>query len=163
MIELRALGIEDLTTLQDLLEKCSDYLLFQDGEPVSSTAAEELFASMPPDIDPMNKDMMGIYDDTNNLIGIFELIQHFRDHGTLTLALMMIDPAFRGSGVGKEAHRQLEVWAVERDMRKIRIGVLFGNESGLKFWEAIDYVKTGEIKDYKTHKFMVMEKNLKYK
>lgn len=161
MIVLKALYREDIPGLQDLLEKCADYLEFQDEGPVSSTAAERLFQERPENIGPENKTIFGIYlKETQALIGVFDIITEYPDPTTLCLGLLLIDPAYRDKGNGMTAYCEFEKWALSRKISRIRLGVLDGNDQGLKFWNKAGYTETGERKPYKTKMFKVLEKHI---
>jgi len=45
------------------------------------------------------------------------------------------EPSVRGRGIGNKAYKVLEEWAVSQQFNRVRLGVLFGNEKGLKFLE----------------------------
>jgi len=149
-----------LLILQVLLEKCSDYLTFQDEEPVKPSAALDLFIARPDGIDDKDKVILGIFNDQKQLVGVFDLIKGYSEPRTLSLGLMMIDPLMRGQGIGNKAYHQVEEWAICLQFDKVRLGVLFGNEKGLIFWRKMGLEETGEIKPHLSKKFMVLEKNI---
>lgn len=160
-VQLKVLTKEDLPILQALLVRCSDYFIFQDEEPVKSTAAQDLFDSRPEKVERKDKVLLGIFvDGHEQLVGVFELINGYSGPKTLTLALMVLELFSRGKGIGSKAYVTLEEWAISHQLDKVRLGVLFGNEKGLKFWKSMGYHETGEIKPYLSNKFMVLEKNI---
>lgn len=158
-VTLEVLTKDELLLLQVLLEKCSDYLIFQDEEAVKPSAAQDLFNAKPDGIEDKDKVLLGIFSDQKQLIGVFELIKGYAGPRTLSLALMLIDRSMRGQGIGNKAYHLVEEWAISQQFNKIRLGVLFGNEKGLKFWNGMGYTETGEIKPHLSNKFMVLEKN----
>ncbi|HBW36869.1 GNAT family N-acetyltransferase [Desulfosporosinus sp. BICA1-9] len=159
--ELKVLKKEDFPILQALLVRCSDYLIFQDEEPIKSTAAQDLFNYRPEGVEDKEKVLLGIFvDGQEQLVGVFELIKGYPVPNTLTLALMVLELFSRGKGIGSKAYEALEEWAISRQLNRVRLGVLFGNEKGLKFWKSMGYSETGEIKPYLSKKFMVLEKNI---
>lgn len=50
---------DDLPLLQVLLEKCSDYLSFQNEEPVKPSAAHDLFETKPDGVEGNSKVLLG--------------------------------------------------------------------------------------------------------
>ncbi|HZK83186.1 MAG TPA: hypothetical protein VFC58_00610 [Desulfosporosinus sp.] len=54
----------------------------------------------------------------------------------------------------------MEEWAISQQFDKVRLGVLFGNEKGLRFWKSMGHTETGEVKPHLSKKFMVLEKNI---
>jgi len=160
MITFGFLNSNDAPRLQILLEKCVDYLSFQDEGPVQQNAATELLESVPEGVRPSNKSVIGIFQaDTKTLIGVIDLIEHYQEIGTATLGLMLLEPESRKRGIGRLAYQQLEVLLLERGISKIRLAVLFGNENGLSFWKSLGFKETGEIKPYRSNRFQVLEKH----
>ena len=74
---LKALTKDNLQLLQVLLEKCSDYLTFQDEEPVKSSAAQDLFNARPDGIEDQDKVIFGIFNAQKQLVGVFDLIKSY--------------------------------------------------------------------------------------
>lgn len=104
---------------------------------------------------------MGIFvNGQEQLVGVFELIQGYSGPKTLSLALMVIEPFSRGKGIGSTAYEALEEWAISHKLDRVRLGVLFGNEKGLKFWKSMGHSETGEVKPNLSKKFMVLEKKI---
>lgn len=145
-VTLKKLSNNDLPQLQELLERSSDYLAFQDEEPVKPSAAQELFEAKPDGDADSDKVIFGIFLNQDNLIGVFDLIKGYSGPKTLSLGLMLLDPCSRGRGIGKRAYKLLEEWATTQQFNKIRLGVLMGNENGLRFWQSVGYKMTGEVK-----------------
>lgn len=76
-VNLEVLTKDDLRILLVLLEKCSDYLIFQDEEPVKSSAAQDLFNARPDGIEDKDKVVLGIFNDQKQLVGVFDLIKGY--------------------------------------------------------------------------------------
>jgi len=163
-VELRVLKKEDIHILQALLVRCSDYLIFQDEEAVKPSAAQDLLNDRPVGIEDKDKVILGIFINHKQLTGVFELIKSYAGPRTLSLALMLIAPSDRGHGIGNKAYQLVEDWAISQRFNKVRLGVLFGNEKGLKFWKSMGYIKTGEVKTQMrpnlSKKVMVLEKSI---
>ena len=68
---------EDLSLLQVLLERSSDYLIFQDEEEVKPSAAWDLFNIKPDGVEVNNKVLLGILSDQKQLVGVFDLIKGY--------------------------------------------------------------------------------------
>lgn len=145
-VSLRVLTKEDLPQLQVLLEKCSDYLTFQDEVPVKPSAAQDLFNVKPDGVPDKDKVIFGIFNIQSQLVGVFDLIKGYSAPKTLSLGLMMLEPFSRGKGIGNKAYEALEQWAMSEQFNKVRLGALIGNEKGLRFWHRMDYIETGEVK-----------------
>lgn len=89
-VELKVLTKEDFPILQALLVRCSDYFIFQDEEPIKSTAAQELFNSRPEGVDDKDKVLLGIFvDGQEQLIGVFELIKGYAGPNMFTTSIVV--------------------------------------------------------------------------
>ena len=161
-ITLIVLRKDDLPLLQVLLEECSDYLTFQDEEPVKPSASYDLFDAKPDGVKENDKVLLGIFTEQKQLIGVFDIIKGYSGPRTLSLGLMLIAPSSRGKGMGNKAYKLLEKWVITQQFDKVRLGVLFGNEKGLRFWKSMGYIRTGEVitqmRPNLSKKVMVLEK-----
>lgn len=143
------------------MEKCAEFLTFQDEQPVESNSAEKLFYDHPEGYDFSSKRVYGIYlADNHQLIGVVDLLFYYPDSNSACIGLFMLDPAYRNSGRGKEAYFMVEKEILKNAMMKIRLGVLEGNLQGFYFWEKMGFSLTGERKPYLSKYFQVMEKTL---
>lgn len=128
MITIEILNENNISELQDLLMKCSDYLCFK----------------------MVNRD--------HSLVGVMDIVMRYAGPDILTLGLLVIEPALRGKGIGEKAEKLLEDWSRSKNFSRIRLGVLFGNDKGLRFWHKLGFKETGEIKSFLFHKFWALEK-----
>lgn len=159
MITIETLNENDIPELQELLIRCSDYLIFQDGEPVKEDAAQNLLISRPSNVSINDKKVFGIYmNHDHSLVGVMDIVMRYAGPDILTLGLLVIQPELRGNGIGEKAEKLLIDWARSNNFSRLRLGVLFGNEKGLRFWHKLGYKETGEIKPFLFHKFRVLEK-----
>lgn len=159
MITIEPLDDNNIPKLQELLMRCSDYLVFQDGEPVKVDAAKNLLISKPNNVSINNKKVLGIYmSRDHSLVGVIDIVMCYAGPDILTLGLLVIEPAMRRNGIGEKAEKLLENWARSNNFSQIRLGVLFGNDKGLRFWHKLGYKETGEIKPFLFHKFRVLVK-----
>lgn len=159
MITIEILNENNISELQELLMKCSDYLMFQDGEPVKEDAAKNLLISKPSNVSSNDKIVFGIYNSRDHsLVGVIDIVMRYTGPDILTLGLLVIEPTLRRMRIGETAEKLLEDWARSNNFSRIRLGVLFGNDKGLSFWHKVGYKETGEIKSFLFHKFRVLEK-----
>ncbi len=142
-----------------MLEACTDFFTFQDNKPVNDQAALELCNALPDGVDPDQKVILGIYTtQEHRLVGVFDLIKAYHNPESLSLGLMVLEPASRNKGIGPLAYKRLEEWALNEHMVRIRLGVISTNEKGLSFWKSVGYIETGEVKPFLRHQVIVMEK-----
>jgi RimJ/RimL family protein N-acetyltransferase len=66
---------------------------------------------------------LGVFKDSNKLIGIIAIVRNFIAVGQWIIGLMLIDPEERGNGLGKKVHGALVKWAIKLGAKSFRIGV----------------------------------------
>jgi ribosomal protein S18 acetylase RimI-like enzyme len=160
-ILIRPLAEDDLPQLQALLENCSEFLEFQDEGPVLPSAAREQLDDVPPGAAPEKRTLLGIFgDEICGLVGLVDLTLDYPDPQTAHLGLMMMDPGCRGRGAGSWAYEQVEELARAKGMRKIRLGVLSGNDGALRFWKRAGYAETGKTGSHGSKQYSVLEKQI---
>ncbi|WP_425448908.1 GNAT family N-acetyltransferase [Dethiothermospora halolimnae] len=140
---------EDLDNLQLLCEKCSDYHQLAEGKPTSTTAAKELFNDLPNNKTHEDKIVIGIYDGSN-LIAVIDNLIDFPNKGTWFLGLLMIAPKYRNNGLGEKIYKKYRHWVFDNGSKTIRLGVLYENHKALKFWQRIGLDIIRKVKGYKT-------------
>jgi 4a-hydroxytetrahydrobiopterin dehydratase len=134
---LRAVRLRDVDAawLQELLVRCADYFEMAQGEaPNEGTAAREL-ADRPPGGKDEDSFTIGLAD-AGRLVGVASAFRHCRGPREWYLGLMVLDPDFRGDGLGAAFYGALENWAVGMGADKIMLAVLEVNARGAKFWQA---------------------------
>jgi len=75
--KIKSLTIDNLKSIEILNLKCSDYYILHDGVLPSKKIALEIFSDLPPGKNYEDKFVLGIYKNTNELIGIIEIVQNF--------------------------------------------------------------------------------------
>lgn len=142
---VKQLNNEDQADIQSLLERCADYRLLSSGKLPEPTDAEELIRSGPVGKSLGDKFIFGIYpftETTNRNTTLVALIDCFRDYpitGRWWLGLMIVDPLYRGKGLGGAFYRSFENWSASQGMQTIYIGVLSHNDKALRFWTNIGF------------------------
>ena len=136
---VRALTTADLPALQALLERCADFNLLVSGEPPQPGDAAELLAEHPPGRLPEDKIVFGVYDPGDALLGVLDLAWHYPRSGVWWIGLLLLDPASRGQGLGRQVYYAFEDWACRNGAEEIRLGVVERNEKALRFWERMGF------------------------
>src|SRR5512134_3045173 len=94
------LGCEHRDLLQQLYERCSDFVMLVEGQSVSPDAAEETFQEMPPGRSLEDKFVYGALDGQGQLVGVLEGMRHYPDKGIWWIGLLLLAPEVRGRGLG---------------------------------------------------------------
>lgn len=143
-VAARTLGPADLPALQALFEACTDFFEFSNGVPPPPDAAAVEFAERPPPHLPYSRHWtVGLLDaEAGRLHGALIVVADLGVAGVWHLALMLVHPAQRGSGLAPRALRALEDWARADGAGWLRLGVIRGNTRAERFWAACGFTET---------------------
>jgi RimJ/RimL family protein N-acetyltransferase len=135
----KLLTFSDLPDLQDMLEKCTDYMELVYGSPTSSNEAEMLVASLPPGKSLDDKYIIGIFDKTMQMLGFVDAVRDYPDAGDWWVGLVLMTPNARGRGIGSQLYRAFESWAVGQGAQRVYLGVIEANRRAHTFWERLGF------------------------
>lgn len=156
---IKSLSIDSLEEIEMLNQECSDYYILHEGVLPSRKEALEIFDELPPGKLYEDKYSLGVFNNTNELIGIIDIVRDFPVVGEWMIGLLLIKPKERSKGLGKIIHVALVRWATTLGATSFRIGVIEDNYKGKKFWSALGYIKIKEAilkKEKKTNVVNVM-------
>lgn len=156
---IKSLRMDSLKTIEMLNQECSDYYILHEGVFPSKKEALEIFNELPPGKNYEDKYSLGVFNNTNEQIGIIDIVRDFPVVGEWMLGLLLIKPKERNHGLGKMIHESLVQWAITLGATSFRIGVIDDNYKGKKFWADLGYVKIKEAilkKEKKTSVVNVM-------
>lgn len=147
-LELRVLNASDATraSVASIMRASEDYYLTVQGAPAAPEEAEEFFTSVPPGYELKDLFPLGFYAD-GKMIGIGGVLRGWNAPNKSMVGLLVIEPAARRRGIGREAVALIEAMARGwPGMDRLRVGVVACNERAVRFWQAVGFVKTGEVK-----------------
>ena len=122
--------------LQDLLERCADYLELDEGAPPGPGAARELLDAGPPGVSRDHKFVHGWARTVGEpLVAVTDTIAGYPDQDSWFLGLLLVDPAWRRRGVGAAILRQIEAMARAAGAVQLYLAVLERNPDGQQFWQ----------------------------
>lgn len=159
----RLIDSHDLSKLQKMLEKCNDYfnLVYKRDSNISDSTG--IFNEIPDNKSIEDKFLIGIFNDNKDIIGVIDIIKDYPELNTWYLGLMLIDPDYRNSSLGRSVFDDTEEWSIDLGAKKIRLGVVEQNNKGLNFWTKVGFksIKTVEktLESVKS-KIIIMEKVL---
>ena len=109
--------------------------------PWSPSQFKEEFAGIP------TTRFMSVAEDGNTIVGYCGVFVPAPgiEADILTVAVL---PAYRRQGIAKEFMRQIEAYAVEREASAIMLEVELSNESAIKLYESLGYMKISVRMDY---------------
>ena len=109
--------------------------------PWSTAQFKEEFAGIP------KTRFMSVAEDGNSIVGYCGVFVPAPgiEADILTVAVL---PAYRRQGIAKEFMRQIEAYAVEREASAMMLEVELSNESAIKLYESLGYMKISVRMDY---------------
>ena len=136
---VRCLQPEDMAALQALLENSSDYSQLVTGLPPGPSAAYSLLTDCPPEKTPDDKFVIGFFTAQQVLIGVLDFIRDYPTQSDWWIGLLLLDPAYRGQGLGQRVFRAFEQWVKQHDARRIGLGVVEQNQGAYRFWQTVGF------------------------
>ena len=131
--EIEGLIGNDAPRLVRLYQACSDYVLLERGELPTADSAREEFESFPPNRTEADKVVFGLKAVDGELVGLLACDRDYPQAGCWWIALLMIDKALRGQGVGQALCDGFFRWLKSQHVERVELGVLTENEHGLRF------------------------------
>jgi len=109
--------------------------------PWSTAQFKEEFAGIP------TTRFMSVAEDGNTIVGYCGVFVPAPgiEADILTVAVL---PAYRRQGIAKEFMRQIEAYALEREASALMLEVELSNESAIKLYESLGYMKISVRMDY---------------
>jgi ribosomal protein S18 acetylase RimI-like enzyme len=129
----------DLPALQDLLESCEDYFELVNGMPASPSEAAHLLSDRPPGKDLEAKLGLGVSLPARKMIAVLDIVKDYPGDGDWWLGLLLIDPGYRGCGLGKSLYTTYQNWACANGARNMLLGVLEANRRAYHFWRSLGF------------------------
>ena len=88
-----------------------------------------------------DKTLLGLYAADGTLAGVLDVIHDYPVPGEWFLGLLLLDPQWRGQGLGTAVVRAAEAWAAQGGARAIGLGVVEVNVDALRFWQRLGYAE----------------------
>lgn len=143
-LQARQLVPQDIPNINALFTRSADYALLVDGEPPAPNAADGIFENRPPEVAAHNHYTIGLFDGPK-LVGVIEALNDYPEAGTMYVGLMLLEPDYRGGGVGSAVHEAFKAWAERRGAARLMLSVVEENRAALRFWRRMGYEQTGTL------------------
>lgn len=135
MIEIRVLDpVSDRIIVTDLFERCADYVLLETGEPPGADNVTEYFTDAPKGTSQDNAMKLGVFGGDGRLIGVMDIVRGYPEVRDWYIGLLMLDPASRGEGLGRQVVQRILDAARGENIARIMLCVLKENLRGRAFW-----------------------------
>jgi GNAT superfamily N-acetyltransferase len=143
----RLLTPADLDQLQSLFERAADYFRIATGQPPDPDEARRAFVAGPPTKSVNDKRVIGVFE-AGTLVGVLDAITDWPSDGTWTMGMLLLDPAVRGTGLGRSLLGAYEQWAAIEGARRFRTALVAHHEPGRRFLERAGYEPERTLPDY---------------
>lgn len=124
----------------DLTNRALDYVMLEMGYAPDQTYVDAFFDATPPGVSQEGLMSFGVMSG-DALVGIVGIAQGYEFVTDWWIGLMLLDPAFRGQGLGKQVVDQIKKDADARGILFLKLSVLRANPRGSKFWHREGFVK----------------------
>jgi len=152
----------DADQLQSLYERCEDFFRLTSGLPPSATAGGEEFDDVPAGKGPDDLYIFGLYPTDAALVGVMTAVQHYPDPQTWWIGVMLLDPQYRGRGLGRRFYQGFERWVVAQGASRLQLMVISANEAGFAFWQRRGFQRVRQVPNrtfgHKTHDVYVLQR-----
>jgi len=126
--------------LQDLLERCADYMKLEDGAPARPEAAADLLDALPPGRAHEHKHVLGLARAAGApLVAVIDAVRGFPEPSDWFVGLVLIAPAERRRGLGAAIIADLEDWFRRHGAAAAYLAVLERNPEAQRFWIRLGY------------------------
>jgi GNAT superfamily N-acetyltransferase len=136
---VRRLFLEDIGAIQDLYEKCLDYMLLVEGRPADPDSVLEDFQFVPPGKSQDDKFVFGIFNLQHNLIGLLDVLRWYPDESIWWVGLLLLLPEARSHGMGRQIVQGLIEYVRVGGGRAIMLGVVKENKPAYRFWSRMGF------------------------
>lgn len=161
---VRQLTQPDSGAIQDLYDKCLDYMLLVDGHPARENAGDNTFIEVPPGKSPADKFVFGVLDQRSNLVALLDVVRGYPQDVVWWIGLFLVLPELRSKGLGQKVVRGFIEYVQAEGGQAIMLGVVDENKRALDFWRRVGFElvqKTGPQQfGNKTHVVNIMLRKL---
>jgi len=161
---VRRLYPENASAVQTFFERCNDFNLLVDGEDVSPTSGQDIFLEVPTGRSLADKFLFGVFDQAEQLVGLLEGMWGYPQSGVCWIGLLLLAPASRGQGLGRQLMAAFEDFARAQGSQSLMLGVVEENACAYAFWGNLGFelVRQTEARCFgkKLQKVLVMRKAL---
>jgi GNAT superfamily N-acetyltransferase len=156
---VRLLGGPDAPALQRLFDRCGDYFELPEGRPARPDAALDTLRDSPSDGGQRDAFSLGIDGSRGELAGFIDTWRDDRRPTQWSLDLLLLDPAWRGRGIGSTAYWALQHWIIAQGGDSIALAD--GNDRGRRVWQSLGFAKRSHPTGLKRHTLTGYEKDLR--
>lgn len=132
--------VADFARVRDLCDRAADYVRLETGKDPDDAYVAETLTDLPPGLTPLDSFLTGIERPDRVLAGIATAIRHFYERDEWYLGLLLLDPAERGQGLGRQMVKYVISQAKADGASAMRVAVLHANPRGMEFWKSLGFI-----------------------
>ena len=151
---LRAIGVEDVDGLQELIESDPGYTERITGYPPGESDAQSLLMMRPEGLGEDAKVVLGAFAG-QQLVAVVDLLRGFPNEHTAFIGLLEVHSGYQGLGYGRTTYGLVQryVETTWPEVRTMRLAVVDTNaEVATGFWHRQGFEATGEVRPYRYDK-----------
>jgi len=130
---------EDIGIIQEVYEKCLDFMLLVDGRAASPESVKEDFNSVPPRKPLDDKYVFGIVNSRRGIVGLLDTLCWYPDQTTWWIDTLLFVPESRSQGLGEKVVEGFAQYARASGALAIILGVVDENNNAIKFWGRMSF------------------------
>lgn len=123
----------------DLATRAADYVVLEVGHAPDAAYIDDFFTAVPPGLDATCLLHFGIMQD-RAMTGMVCIARGYEYETDWWIGLMLLDPAFRGQGIGHQVVAELAQRAQQQHITALKLAVLAANPRALRFWQREGFV-----------------------
>ncbi len=158
------MSLEDIAAIQEVYDKCLDYMLLVDGHAADPNAVEEDFQSVPPGKSNEDKFVFGITDSRKRIAGLLDILRWYPDETTWWIDTLLLIPESRSRSLGEKVIQGFVDYVRASGAQAIMLGVVEENIRASKFWTRMGFelVRETEPRQFgnKMQRLKIMRRNL---
>ncbi|ABG29832.1 N-acetyltransferase [Roseobacter denitrificans] len=117
----------------DLAMRATDYATLEVGHAPDGAYIRDFFTAVPPGLGPDCLMHFGVMEGPA-MVGMICIAEGYEFPDDWWIGLVLLDPAFRGQGVGHKVVSDIKTRARNRRINLLKLAVLAANPRALKFW-----------------------------
>ena len=128
------MSLEDIAAIQEIYNKCLDYMLLVDGHAADPNVVEEEFQSVPPGRSNEDKFVFGITASQKGIVGLLDILRWYPEETTWWIDTLLFIPESRSQGLGEKVIQGFIYYVRASGAQGIMLGVVEENIRAYKFW-----------------------------
>lgn len=117
----------------DLALRAADYVVLEVGHAPDAEFIHAFFTATPPDLEASCLLTFAVMEQ-EAMAGMVCVARGYEFPDDWWIGLLLVDPTFRGRGIGTQVVQEIRRLALEDDAAMLKLAVLCANPRALKFW-----------------------------